>query len=160
MYSCTSTPKHVIVTERIMHSFANKVKQDTGLELFGSGGQLINDIEMISITFGGGMFLDISQVRYLMVSFVEQFLDMINNDSEAKTYMHNYPFTKDNLSFHLSFRCPPKSFARPPYIAYAMLCKGNISYDIFNIENSELTEVLSEPYEEAFRIYQNRVKPL
>lgn len=155
--ACTPTPKYIVAINHLTSDFSKEVYQETGLKLAGSGGALMDDIKKVSLTFIGNYELEVPEVRILMVGLIEKLLLKINTDQSVRPYLHNFPFTRDNLMFHISFGFP--DFVRPPYIAFTLIVKDKIYYDVKVDDNLPLETFYEESYEEAFRIYQNSVKP-
>ena len=112
-----------------------------------------DDIRILDIDFDSNRYVDISQARELMVSCSQEFLDQINSDEQIRPYLHNYPFTANNIHLGMSFVEKNSSkFIKPPYIAYVTLIKGIIYYTCDYNPLGALTDLYEEPYEEAVKI--------
>lgn len=126
------------------------------MKLFGIWGAFQNDIEGISLDFHLQKNVNIEEARKLLVGSVEELLHRINNDVGIRPFLHNYPFTNNNLWFSIGFKDKNNKFVLPPNIAMASLILGKISYGLEDLKEPLLfDEIHEETYEEALKIYQS-----
>lgn len=161
-FLCTSfyfTPAHVKAAHRLMNSFDKKMKTQ-GFRLSASGGAMMNDIQKIDLDYEICRYLDVSEARLLFVKHAEALLSQINNDSNIRPYLHNYPFTSKNIFLTFSFCKTNGDLVDPPYIAYVAMqtSKNKVRYLVNDEEKNKLKRVYEEPYDEALRIYKESLK--
>jgi hypothetical protein len=94
--------------------------------------------------------MKLPQVRELIVSNVEEFLEMVNTDEQISCRLKN-SLTYKNIKFNIGFGDNEGNFREPPYIAYAYLDEGIIYYCYEDLYFKEFCEEknVEEPYEIA-----------
>lgn len=130
--------------------------QQQGFKISLIGSAMLHDVEEICLGFELEAIPDIDESRALFVHSVEKLLDRINNDDVIQPYLHNRPFTIDNLDYSLGFTKSPPSQMRTESIAYVYCADGKIFYCVYDESRAtKLRQVYCEPYEEALRIVQD-----
>lgn len=151
---CCPLPIHVKEAHKLMNAFTNKANEEN-LFLVGSGGAMMDDIQEIILQYGSNQKLTVDQARMLFVKKAESLLTMINDSQKIRPFLHNYPFTSQNIFFSISFYDADNGLIDPPYIAYVSMDtrRNRIRYLVNDEANDDLKLVYDEPYEEALRIY-------
>lgn len=159
----SSNDKHVDHAYRVMHKFEKYAHDVLGLEVCGSGGEMMDDVQSISLHFTSGASLNIDQARRLVVESSQIFLSMINEDKKLRPYLHTYPFTGNNIKISIDFDEPGKTWKDSEEISLVMLLDGKIFYDTHDEEALIRHKSLhKETYEEAVKIVKaekNEMKP-
>ena len=60
-------------------------------------------IHLLAVGFSSKKTPTIEEARALYVPAAEHFLALINNDLTIRPYLYTYPFTIDNLKYHIGF---------------------------------------------------------
>lgn len=142
--SNTSTTDYEKLADKIAISTAKKLEKEKGLILLGTGGRMMNEIEIMSISFEYRKDVEIDQARKLLIEAAEEYLSEINADEKIRPYLHNYPFTPDNIKIEIYFRGIKLSFDK---VHIAAVSDGKVSYYIK--DDYTLRTIKVEAYEEA-----------
>jgi hypothetical protein len=151
---CSTEPAYIQQVDKIRNSFTKEIEKTEGWYLSSFGGALMDDIKKIHLKYKAFERVDIAQARRLVVEKVEALLDKINADVIARPYLHNYPFSSDNLEFGILFEDKNTGhFFKPPAIAHARVMAGKMGYSIYNEQLDMFEIIYRESYEEALKIY-------
>ena len=102
------SPKERIVNE-IMAKTIIQLKQQYGLQPFGDGAQMMDEVWMLALSFIYDKPIDVDGGRVLLVHAVEEFLSQINKDERIRPYLGRYPFVPKNVEIMIVFRNPDHS---------------------------------------------------
>lgn len=143
--------------DRLGYHYIKDLKaQEEEFYLIGSGGKMMNDIQEVFFHFIQLKEVTVDQARALFVRITEDYLQRVNNDQSVRPYLHNYPFTRQNLDFQLGFWKKgsvhqDSSVHQDNGITYIFNSKDDrLCY--FAYDGSNLQLVYQEPYEEALEI--------
>jgi len=142
-----SRPKDVKLAYKVMFETANELKEKFGLNLIGTGGQMMYDINVMHLSFTSSKNLEIDEARIFLLECCEIFIKNINNFSEIHPYLHNFPVTEKNVKLDIYFKVYGVT-AEYPNVAIAGAHRGNIVY-YYKKKNDELEATLRETYLEA-----------
>jgi hypothetical protein len=131
---------------------AEKLQQEKGLVLVGTGGGMMGDIQMMAMGFNFYQIVDIKTARTLLVDSVEEYLSDINANQEVRPFLHNYPFTAENIEIAIYFYISEGSNVPLDKITIAAAEQGKLVYYIDDPEKYTLKDIHEETYEEALRI--------
>lgn len=144
--------KYIKLVDRITGKFSKELKNEKNMYLFGYGGSMMNDVEEVFMSFHIVQQATIQEARQLFVEVAERYLARINEDEKLRPYLHNFPFTIDNLDLGIGF----ENEMRQPHndLAYVVYCKrtGNIIYNANDPKEDMFYKVYEEPYEEAVKL--------
>jgi hypothetical protein len=150
---CTS--KHTKEVNRIVNPFLKELEKKGKIYAFGYGGAFMHDVEEIDISLCTKRIVDVEKARLLIVSITEELLKRINTDEGIRPYLHNYPFTNENLSITLNFRDKNDDPMLPPFLTYTGVMYGKVGYALQNLKQPLAVDyVHRETYEEALKIYK------
>lgn len=121
----------------------------------GYGGALMHDIAEVSQDYLSMKKCDVNSARQLMVSCVEKLKEMINNNSEIRHFLHEYPFPANRIEITIAFVDDTGEHVSDGSVAYASFINGKIKYSKFNRETDKLEKLSREDYAEALRIVQS-----
>jgi len=149
LISCSknSKPDHVKQANKILTLTSKELEKKFNLHLIITGGSMMDDIKILTLGFTSNKAVNIDQARKLIMSCALIFLDNINNSSEIRPYLHNYPSTEKNIQMELYFQTNGKAL-EPPYIAVVGLSNGEI---VYYHKYKYLKEIYRESYEEALK---------
>lgn len=145
---------HVKYADRITAKHQKKMVKAYGLKAFGSGGGMIDDVKIISLDLSSSEVADLERARFLYVTAVNDLLSMINSSEMIRPYLHNYPFTIDNLRYSISFSIFKDNYPVNK-IADVMNVDDKLIYSIID-KDGESQTVHKEMYEEAVRKVKER----
>ena len=107
--------------------------------------------------------LAIEAFRSLLLYAVEEYLAAINGNEEVRPYLHNYPFTPNNVEISIFLRNRDGSSLPPGEIYLATARRGEFVYfsdDMEAIKQGKdlLKKVHVETFEEAVQICRRQEK--
>jgi len=139
--------------EQLANEITNRVslqlKNSFDLKPFGSGGQAMNDIEMLALSFIYNKEIDIEDARELLINSVDIFVKAINEDERIHPYLSNYPFEPKNIEISIYLRKLDNSDITPGKLLIASSNNGILEYDIRDPKTDRLKSIYRESYEEA-----------
>ncbi len=92
--------KEAVVNE-ILEKVANQIKDEYQLGPFGSGGQMMSQVEMLHLAFVYRKPLTVEEGRRLVLAAMHKFLDGINKEIRIHPYLANYPFSPENIEIEI-----------------------------------------------------------
>jgi len=146
-----SIPHYETLADKLTRKTAKKLEAQTGLYLIGTGGQMMDDIQKMMMGFAFYQVIDIEIARSLLVKSVEEYLSDINSNEEIRPYLHNYPFSAENIEIVIYFHSPDGSDVPPGKISIAAANKGKVSYYIDYPEKHTIKPIHEENYQDALR---------
>ena len=154
--SCHQGAVYVKIAHRITGQVGKKLQRERGLFLVATGGSMMHDIQLMGMDFNFYSPLPIASIRPLIVYAVEEYLSAINSNEKVRPYLHNYPFTPENVEIVIYFRNRDGSFVDQGEIEIAAAEEGKVTYFIEEPGRTRLRKVHIESFEEAVRICRSR----
>ena len=156
-------PEYEKISDKITARTAKKLSKKYQLDPVGSGGSMMHDVEMLALSFNCYRPLSIDESRELVINCVNEYLKSVNENEEIRPYLHNYPFTEQNIQVIIFF-FGDKNFQKisPGKVNGVSAVKEQVRYYTDSIEDEYKLETLhQETYEEALRIVkeQGRLNP-
>lgn len=153
MLSCSSfdyqLPEYEKIADEITEATAQKLKEKKGLVLVGTGSQMMHDIQKMSMDFNFYKVVDITIARQLLIDSVQEYLSAINASQKVRPYLHNYPFTAENVEIVIYFYNPDRNNVSSGEINIAAANQGKVVYYIDYPDKYTLKAMHEETYEEA-----------
>ncbi len=144
--------KKETLTNRIMMKVARQITTEKELYLIGTGAQMMNEIQMLALSFDGFRDVSLDEARELIVYAVETFVNEVNANEKTRPYLANYPFTAKNIEIRIWFYNNDYTSVGPNHIFYIFNNRGKIeyypgrpAYDLWN-------PMLVEKYDESLKI--------
>lgn len=160
LFSCSSfgyqSPSYVKIAHKITEKTAKKLKEQKCLFLAGTGGQMMGDIQMMMMGFNLYKVVDIETARQLLIDSVQEYLSAINSNEKIRPYLHNYPFTPQNVEIVIYFYNPDGSNVPPGKLNIAAANQGKVVYYIDYPEKHTIKPIHKETYEEALKLVNNK----
>ncbi len=139
--------------DAITNQTAKKLKQEKDLCLIGTGGQMMDKIEMLDMGFQYFHEVNLEEARQLIVYAAEVYLDAINKNEKIRPYLKNYPFTAKNLEIKIWVRKPDSSNVTPGNVHGIFLNDGLVEYEPQgSVKYEHPSPILKETYEEAVQM--------
>lgn len=142
-------PEYEKMADRITERTARKLQQEKSLYLIGTGGRMMDDVKAMHMSFEYYKAVDLKSIRDLMVYAIDEYLIFINQDQKIRSYLHNYPFTPENVEIHIFFYNPDRSYVSDGAIYYVSAIDGVINYYIEGQKEFTREAICTETYEEA-----------
>lgn len=140
------------IADKITEKTAKKLKDEKGLVLVGIGGQMMNDIQKMMMGFNFYKVVDMDTARQLLVDSVEEYLSDINANNKIRPYLHNYPFTPQNVEIVIYFYNPDGSKVPNGKLKIAEASRDKIIYYVDCPEKHAIKVLHEETYQEAVEI--------
>lgn len=143
-------PKYELLSNKIVANTSKKISQTQKLTPIGSGGSMMDDIKMLSISFTTKELLTEEKGRELILFCANELIGDINKNKEIRPYLHNYPFDDKNISIRIFCHDQRGDTAPPPHIGCLTLVRGEISYKYY--KNDKRVKLTTETFAEAEQI--------
>jgi len=137
------------LADAITTETSQKLQAEKGLCLIGTGGRMMDDIKMMSMSFEFFHPIDVQQGRQLLIFSINEYLRDINNNEKIRSYLNKYPFTEKNIEIHIWIRNPDGSMVSLDKIYYISAIDGVLTYYIDDPERFSRKIVYRETYAEA-----------
>ena len=158
IFGCSSfgyqSPRYVKLAHEITEKTAKKLKEQKGFSLAGTGGQMMDDIQMMMMGFNFYKVVDIETARQLLVDSVQEYLSAINSNEKIRPHLHNYPFTAQNVEIVIYFYNPDGSNVPPGKLSIAEANQGKVVYYIDDPEKHTIKSLHEETYEKALKLVE------
>ena len=152
LFGCLSfgyqSPRYVKLAHEITGKTGKKLKEQKGLFLVGTGGQMMDDIQIMAMSFDYYQEVDLKTGRELIVHVINEYLSAINNNKEVRPYLHEYPFTAKNVEIRIFVYNPDRSELPPEKIDCIECINGGLEY---YTRSNPRQAIYEETYEEASR---------
>lgn len=151
LFGCSSfslSPDYEKIADKITEKTAKKLKEQKGLFLAGTGGRMMDDIQMMAMSFDYYQEVDVKTGRELIVHVINEYLSAINTNKEIKPYLHEYPFTAKNVEIRIFIYNPDRSELPPEKIDCITSLNGTLKY---YTRSHPRQAIYGETYEQASR---------
>ncbi len=119
--------------QRIVNEIRTKTALDLhknyGLQPFGTGAQMMDEVWMLALSFIYDKPIDIDGGRVLLVHAVEEFLSQINKDERIRPYLGCYPFAPKNVEIRIFLRNPDHSTIESGKLSFLAAMHGGCQYE-------------------------------
>lgn len=139
------------IADRLTEKIAEKLKEQKKLQLVGTGGKMMKDIQAMDMSFHFYQEVDLKTGRDLVVSAVDEYLNGINNNKELKPYLHEYPFTAKNVEILIWIYKSDGTSPSSDKIYYISAIDGIITYYVNEPETNSRKVICKETYDEALK---------
>ena len=149
-------PYYCKIIDRITHKYLKEYILPQGLDCICIGGSMVYDVKMVALGFVSYKALNVDEARKLYVNIVEEYLHRVNCNEEVRPYLHNYPFTINNLEFTIRFSHPNGKRIADGHVAYMsfIASRNLIFYSSYDYKIDDFQDLHQESYEEALKIVQ------
>jgi len=152
-----SEPKYCKLSDRILAQYVKELQRDEKLHLYGHGGSMMNDVKVVEIYLLGNQKLSVDEARELFVKISEELIARYNNSEKIRPFLHNYPFTINNIDVQLAFQDENRRHQTDGNVALVFIAKQSICYCSYDRQKECFLDLHSEPYEEGLAIVNNTI---
>lgn len=145
-------PDYTKLSDQIVKKYCKKVALEKGLFAIGSGGRMMYDIEEVGIHFVSYETMSVEEGRKLYVEIVEDLLKLYNENEKIRPFLHNYPFTIENLNIMVMFE-DSNHHLQTTGLSGISYVKQKVGYKIYR--DHKIQWIHEEPYSTALEIVQN-----
>jgi hypothetical protein len=122
------SPRYVKLAHEITEKVAKELKAQKNLYLIGTGGRMMDDIQMMAMSFNYYQEVNLEQARKLLIYVINEYISDINNDQDVRPYLHEYPFTSKNVEIRIFIYGPDRRKLPPEKIGYISSIDGVLEY--------------------------------
>ncbi len=128
---------------------AYKLKKEKELYPCGTGAQMMDEIQMLGLAFNYFQPVDIEKSRKLLIDAVDEFVNAVNEDTEIRPYLGNYPFEPKNIDIRIFMKNRDGSELPRGVLHCISSIDGILEYDISDPQTGRLRTIFKETYAEA-----------
>jgi hypothetical protein len=157
-FGCSSfspSPDYEKIADKITEKAAKELKAQKNLYLIGTGGRMMDDIQMMAMSFNYYQEVNLKTARELTIYAVNEYLSAINNNKEIRLYLHEYPFTAKNIEITIFVYNQDRSKLPLEKICCIECINGGLEY--YNRSNPRQA-IYEETYEQASRAISSEEK--
>ncbi|MBX9838517.1 MAG: hypothetical protein K2X69_09420 [Silvanigrellaceae bacterium] len=133
----------------VRRSAAFKIKEEKSLIPCGTGGQMMNDIQMLALSFFYYTPLTMEKARELVIYAAQKLANEINNEPKIHPHLYQYPFSPTHTEIYIFVQNKKNSKIPADYISVVSLSRGIVEYDIKDPQTRRLITIHRETYQEA-----------
>jgi len=140
------------IADQIVNNYVREFATPRGLELYGYGGAMMNDIQKIELDFFCFEALNVDNARILYVEMMEELLNRINRHKKIHPYLHAFPFVEGNIKLMISFIGSKERDIDEGCVALMSIAKEHkVYFAAYDKEKKDYYDLCEESYEEARR---------
>ena len=136
------------IADRITAETAKELKEEKHLYLIGTGGQMMDDIQMMAMSFNYYQEVSVETGRELIIHVISAYLAAINNNTEIRPYLHEYPFNAKNIEIRIFVYNTDRSEVSLEKIDCVTSINGVIKY---YIRSNSRQAIYKETYDQALK---------
>jgi hypothetical protein len=145
----------VRIASEIRSEAAKKLENEMGLIPLGFGGQMMDQIKMLSLVFQYRHSIDVEEGRSILIQAANKFITEINSNEKVRQYLSHYPFEPKNIEIMVVLQKPDGSNVDKGELAIIALRDGVLQFK-FDDANHSFFRTYEETYEEAFEKWSSR----
>ena len=126
----------------------SEISNATGLKPFGTGAQMMNEIDMLMIAFQCDKNISIKEGRELLILCADRFLKNINENEQIRQYLKTYPFELKNIEIEIYIS---SKGSKKNTLSVLACKKGKLDYKTDSDDPFKFKHVHSESYENAIK---------
>ena len=146
------------LANEIRKKVAFQLKAEKDLIPSGSGGQMMDEIKMLALSFDYYKPIDIDKGRKLLIEAVHEFVAAVNADERIRPYLGNYPFESRNIEIRIFLRNPNGSNPALGKLSVLSAIEDILEFDTHDPKTGRLTTLYTETFEEAVRVQRENLK--
>jgi hypothetical protein len=146
--------KKVVIANEVRQRAAIQLYREKGLRLCGTGGQMMDQIKMLALSFDYNHEIGIEEGRDLLITAMRNFLAIVNEDKTIRPYLTSYPFQPKNIEIRIFIKNPDQSDPEPGKLCVVSALEGVLKYSTTDPSLPLFKTVHKETYEEALLVMQ------
>ena len=113
----------------------------------------MGDIQKINASYISLDRMTIEEARRLYIEVVEGYLCRYNQNEEIRPYLHNFPFTIENIHVMIGFENEQRHHMDQGFVALMFIGNNQrLLYRAYDHEKKKFIDLYEEPYETARNI--------
>lgn len=101
-------------------------------------------------------FTDVENARMLIVEKVLQFIEPYNKNKRVRMYLHNFPFSFENIDISIYFFDKNNQRLLSPYICEVSSLGGKVIYEKTDPNDGKSKIFYKEKFEDALKLYNEK----
>ena len=154
LIGCSSSiSQKEIFAHRVSANYSQKLRNQEQMILQGKGGSRMNKITLLFYDYACPKLVELDEARSITMRCIEVFLNTINNDTDIRPFLANYPCSPISLELIITFYPfePTNPFAKQSFICTVFFAEGILFYRKFDVDQQKRVTILTEAYEEALQ---------
>ncbi len=151
--SCTDphykTKPHIEAAHKVSYPYIYKAKKDHDLQILGTGGAMMNDVDYISISFIARGSYCVEEGRKHFISVVKPFIESVDNSKELKKYLKDPKHPVNAAEISITYKDSNGNYNSKEYLSHIFIYRGEIVYSIKDQGRTMYREIHRETYQEA-----------
>lgn len=143
------------LSNKIVNEYSKELTRQKGLYLIGAGGAFMDDIKEISLHYQSLDKLSVNEARRLYIEISEGYLKRYNENVAIRPYLHNYPFTINNLKLMIGFIDETRQRQGDGFVALMFIARNKLWFEGYDLTKSKFYDLHCETYAEAVEIVRN-----
>lgn len=143
-------------SNKILNEVAIQLRNEWGLIPSGTAGQMMDEIQMLGLSFKYLKPLDIEKGREILIDAVNRFDAAINADEKIRPYLVQFPFEPKNVLIEIYIHGPNYNDVEKGELSVISASDGILKYKIDDPITGRLTTICKETYEEAVQKIQSK----
>lgn len=141
------------ILDCVVTSYCKEFVNSRRMILSGYGGEMMDDIQKVTLRFLSNDSLNVEQARILYVELMEEFLQRLNSCKKIRLYLHEFPFRIDNVRLTIAFENNERNITQDGHTALMYIGKNcELLFRGYNPETEEFYSLNRERYEVARKI--------
>ncbi len=116
------------VTSEILLKAATTLKKEKELYVCGSGGQMMDQVKMLALSFFYYKDIELEEGRELVTYAVNELVNTVNSNGEVRPFLANYPFQAENVEIRIFLQYPDGSSFGANRLSVITALNGDIQY--------------------------------
>jgi len=146
VFSCHQPSTKQQLVNEIRNKVATQLKNEKKLFPIGTGGQMMDQIEMLALSFDYYGEIGIEEGRELLLGAINEFVATVNADERIQPYLKKFPFEPKNIEIRIFLRN-----STPGKLCVLSAIDDVLEYDIRDPKTDRLKSVYDETFQEATR---------
>lgn len=130
---------------------AYSIQKKYGLIPCGTGGQAMDQIQMLALMFDYRQPIDMERGRELLIKSVEEFANEINTDPTIRPYLVQYPFKPENIEIRIYIHDRQGNHFAEDQLCVISSLTGTLNYIVPDDKPPGLKIICQETYSEALK---------
>lgn len=140
-------------SNKLVDEHIKYIKKNFNVYPAGVGGGMASEINRISLHSDCYKIVNVDQAREIFFDCVSDLLNRFNCCPKIRPYMHNFPFTIDNLHLILAFSTSEGKRPPEPNVALITVGNGKVFYAEYKHGLRDFNDIHIESIEKAFETY-------
>jgi hypothetical protein len=140
--------------DKLTDQVAKKITRETGLRLCGTGGGMMDNIQMMAMSFDHYGEITVEEARELLLCCVNEYLSAINADEKIRPHLIHYPFTSKDVEIAIFVRDSKDKKIPLDALCVVSSVNGKLVYRNRDSQTKRMKRIHEETFEEAVKLIE------